>query len=153
MSGRRVVVPLEETIARSDAVVVAVPADPPERVIEISVAPQLPAYPRRLHRYRIEEVLFGNQAPGAEIEVDRGSWGYFLEAHKLRHLKQINKILLYETYESTLTGEEPDPRRILLIKEGSDGAWEFACEMSLEPAGMRSRIEKLLRINHGKMRT
>jgi hypothetical protein len=104
MSGRRVAVPLEEKIARSDAVVVAVPADPPERVIEITFAPNLPAYSRRLHRFRVEDVLRGDLAPGAEIEVDRGSWGYFFEAHKLRHARNINKILLYEAYESIPAG-------------------------------------------------
>jgi hypothetical protein len=39
-----------------------------------------------------------------------------------------------------------------MIKKGSDGKREFACATSQEPAGMRSRVEKLLRINHGKMK-
>jgi hypothetical protein len=144
VSGRRVVVPLKETVERSDAVVVAVPADPPERVIDIPIGPELPAYSRRLHRYRVEEALRGDLAPGAEIEVDRGSWGYFFAAHKLRHVDRVNKILLYEEYESTVKETEADPRRILMLKEGEGEKWEFSCGMSLEPVRMRARIEKLL---------
>lgn len=143
---------LESTLPGTTVVVVATPADPPHRVVKISIVPKgkrpskaYPPYRQQLHRYRIEEVLFGEAAAGTEIEVETTS-GVTLEAHRLYHVEKISKILPYDQYESSLTDDDRkgDPRRILLLRRFGDGPWQFARDISEEPVRLREKIVSLL---------
>jgi hypothetical protein len=143
---------LEETLPRATTVVIAAPADPPVRHIEISIAPdggppsdEFPPYHKCLRRYRVEEVLHGRATVGAVIEVGTTS-GATLGAHRLYHVEKVSKILRHDRYVSSLTEEDrkSDARRILLLMKLEPDAWIFAVDGSEEPLRMRPRIEELL---------
>lgn len=142
---------LEQTLPRTNVVVVATPADPPHRFEEISITPgggppteEYPAFRRQFLRYRVDEVLFGDAPTGDVIEVERSS-GVTLGAHELYHVKKVSKILAYEEYETSLTDKdvEKDPRRILLLYRFPT-SWKWAVDGSEEPLRFRKKIEKLL---------
>lgn len=127
---------LEQTIPLADAVVIAVPVEPHERFVVIDIAPpgkkpseEFPSFRRYLHRFRVEEVLYGTVDVGSEIEVDTASWGYLLKAHKKRYLDKIHKILRIDQYEGSLTQGDVkrEPRRILLLRGNPGGGRSRSC--------------------------
>src|SRR5688572_6233482 len=134
-------------MARSEAVVVARPLDPPHRFVDIPISPDgaHPSFRRILYRYRVEEVLQGKVEAGSGIEVDNPAWGYDLTVHKKRYLEGVNKITIHEAYESSLTQEDlkADPRQILLLNQTQEG-WEFTCPGSIEPLRLQPEIERRL---------
>lgn len=143
---------LEQAIALANAVVVAVPADPPESVVMVSITPgggppteKYPAFRQVFHRYRIEDVLHGDARAGSVIEVLPNSGGVTLDEHRLYHVENVHKILMHLEYQTSLTKEDVrgDPRRILLLNKISAG-WMYAYGESVEPVRLRPRIEKLL---------
>ena len=157
MSDWRKGVSLKEAASRAEVVVVATPGRPDHRVQRITITPgggppteKYPDFGRVLYRYRIEEILWSEEArglpvAGKEIEIDSASWGYDFTVHKKRYLEGVNKITIHESYEPAGTAGEgaSDPRRILFLARLGKG-WSFVSDISAEPLAMRPAVEKLL---------
>lgn len=159
-------VPLERVVQRCDVVVVAVPADPPRRTVEVDITPagqkknkeKWPPYTRSFSRWTVREILL-DAAPtslvgaqrtppkkplqvGDVVEVESANARSELELHKKYYVERISKSPIYEQY--VVDGESADPARILLL-ERDDKSLRFAVAGAAEFVEHRAAVEALLK--------
>jgi hypothetical protein len=148
-------VPLERLVESAQLVIVARPAEPPEREERIDITPpgsepsaDFPPFIRVRRRFVVEEILHSKgrddtPAPGDVIEVDAASHEYDLGVHRKRYVENVSRITIHEIYDpEELPGNLSSPRLVFLRRRG-DG-WSFAVDPGEEGLGLRSRVEKFL---------
>lgn len=132
--------PLVEVVSDSDLVVVAVPADPPTRVIPVDITPKgqtpdarkWPPYQRVLERFVVREVISDRARngiivptgapklkPGVVIEVDNAEHGNNLWLHRSYYVDGMSESPIYESYAAE--GTTASTAKILFLQWQKQG--------------------------------
>jgi len=154
--------PLAEVIASSDVVVVAVPADPPTRLIAIDITPKgqrpdakkWPPYTRVLQRFVVREVLSDRARngivvpatspklkPDVVIEVDSATNGSDLWLHRSYYVDGMSESPIYESYVAE--GTSTSTTKILFLQHQPQGL-QFAVVDGFEHIEHRSLVDAAL---------
>jgi hypothetical protein len=160
-------VPLERLVEFSQLVIVARPAEPPEREEPIDITPAgsepsaaFPPFIRVRRRFVVEEILQpkgGKRPPplrltmtrhaipvlGDVIEVDSASHDYDLGVHRKRYVEDVHKITIHEVYDPEDLPEKLFSSRLVFLRRRGEG-WSFAFDSGEEGLGLRARVEKVL---------
>lgn len=145
---------LKTAVRQAGAVVVAKPAEPPQRKVKIDITPKgkkpdaekFPPYTRVLTRWEVVEVLQAEKraglAPKKVIEVDDADFSSQLDLHRRYYLEGVSKSPIYQRY-APRESKPDEPRRILFLEQ-TDGQWRFAMDGAAESLDARADVEAAL---------
>lgn len=153
---------LVEVVNDSDVVVVAVPADPPTRVIPIDITPKgqtpdarkWPPYQRVLERFVVREVISDRARngiivptdapklkPGLVIEVDSAEHGNDLWLHRSYYVDGMSESPIYESYDAK--GTTASTSKILFLQRQKQGL-QFSVLRGYEHVEHRALVDAAL---------
>ena len=163
-------VSLEQLVGSSELVIVARPAEPPERREKIDITPpgkkpskEFPPYFRVRRRYVVEEILYSTSraasvippfpgqvrvddtpALGAVMEIDAECFKYELDVHRMWYVDGNPKGKLYHVYDAERPPGNSSGSRLVFLERRGGEHWHFTNDPGEEGIELRARIEKLL---------
>jgi hypothetical protein len=145
--------PLAEVLAAARHVLVAKPAVPPVRCVEVAMTPRgeapdpqrWPPYSRCLTRWVVVEALAGKPGTAGEtIEVDAANWKRDRQLHFDHYVREHRKSPIVRSYEPTRI-TRADPQRVLFLTGDTQRGFSFVVAGAMDGVGLVPSLREPLR--------
>lgn len=145
---------LEELTAQSTVIVLARRAVPPSVTESIPIAPKdekpdpkkYPPFERVKSRFVILEIIAGEAAKGATIEVDQAHWHQDLGAHRAYYVRHLGESPIFHRYQPSADLTKSD--KLILFLSDTSGSLQFTVEGAMEAEEKQGEVRRLLSKMH-----